>query len=199
MLSGIASWFGKWVVLPIVLVAAIFVGWHVVSRWQPAPKPAAERLADEQRKCLIVHVADDGRTKTQHRWMTHAVLNLAADTGFSVVTIHTKKLALSAPSQDGKKFPRYCEAAGFLEGLGVVGDRQNLAQAELEVDRILKERMADYNKEPCLAYVTRFYRIPKWGTVQDQGKMDTELDLLFEDGKGARFYGPKGSRAKCSK
>lgn len=197
-MSFIANWIGKWVVLPVVLVTALYVGWHVSSRWEPAPKPVAERLAEEQRKCLVIHVADDGRTKIQHRWMVHAILNLADQTGFSIKHIHQHKLALSAPSQEPTKAPRYCGAARLLEKLPVLGDRENFAQAELEVDRILKDRSADYAKEKCLAYATRFYRIPKWGTVQDQRKMGDELDLLYEDEQGAKFYGPKGSKQKCS-
>lgn len=183
----------------VVLVLGTLVYWRHGDRFfAEAPKPPEVRYSEETRKCLITHVADDGTTPTQHRFMAHAVLNLADETGMSVCRIHREKVALSAPSQDGKKVPRLTEAAELLEKAPLVGDKANYARVELEVDRILKDRKDDYRKEPCLAFVTRYKRPPKWGTWQNEEKFREELDLLYDDGQGARFYGPKGSKSKCS-
>lgn len=189
-------------ILLVLLVFGLLVYWQHGHRFfAEAPKPPDVRYTEETRRCLIVHVADDGTTPTQHRFMAHAVLNHADATGLSVCRIHKEKRALSAPSQDGKKWaPRLTEAAELLEQIPFIGDKANYARAELEVDRILKDgnRRADYAKEPCLRDITRYKRPPKWGTWQDERKFRDELELLYDDGQGARFYGPKGSKAKCS-
>jgi hypothetical protein len=185
------------IIFVIVSIAGLAY-WRHGDRWfAPAPKAPEIRLSEETKRCLVTHVADDGQTPSQYRFMAHAVLNLADEIGVSVCRIHREKRALSAPSQEWKKFPRLTEFADFFERAPVVGDRANYARAEIEVERVLKERRADRAKQPCLAFITRFIRPAKWGTVQKQELMDAELTLLYDDGAGARFYGPKGTTQKC--
>jgi len=183
------------IVLVLLLIAAL-VYWREGDRWfAEAPKPPEVRWSEQQRRCLIQHVADDGHSEKEHRFMAHAILNLSEQKdNMSICRIHEKKLALSAPSQEGSKWTRY---GGIAEWMEKMTDAANLAQAEVDVDRVLKERRSDYGKEPCLATITRFIRPKKWGTYQNEQKMEEEMTLLYDDGHGAKFYGPKGSTNKC--
>src|SRR3989344_80998 len=156
-------------------------------------KPPEVQLAESEQNCLEVLAYDDGKTPLQQKFMVHSAMNLSEERGLTVCEIYKQKLTLASPSEDGTKAPRYPEAAAWLEGLPMYGDQGNAARAKLEVARILKERRQDYDKYPCLASATRYIRLPKWGTYQDRGKMDVELELLFDDKQGARVYGPKGS------
>lgn len=195
--------FMRLVIAAILLLMVLVVIWRypaVLDRLlAESPVPAEIRLPAETKKCLVTHVADDATTATQRRFMAHAVLNHADATGLSVCRIHKEKRVLSAPSQDGKKFPRLTEAADLLERMPLLGDKAGYAAAELEVERILKNRKADYAKEPCLAEIVRYKRPSKWGTWQDEKKFYADgLVLLYDDKQGARFYGPPGSKTKCS-
>jgi len=159
------------------------------------PVPPAQRLAESNKNCLKILAADDGVTKIQHMFWAHAALNLADKTGLTICEIHKRKRTLKAPSEWGSEWPRYPAAAKRLDDNSVSGDTGNVAQADLEVERVLVHRTEDYEKFPCLRYVLGGIRPAKWGTTQDESKFEAEMELLYADGD-ARFYGPKGS-PKC--
>ncbi|MBI2613045.1 hypothetical protein HYW59_04560 [Candidatus Kaiserbacteria bacterium] len=188
-------------VLASVAIVLLLLLWWEYRYLLPKPKVAEQSpeiaLAESERYCLEVLAYDDGKTALQHTFMAHAVLNLSEQTGLTVCEIFKQKTTLAAPSEEGKKAPRYPEAAAWLEGLPMYGDPGNAARAKLEVARILKERRQDYNKYPCLAVIQRYIRPPKWGTYQDEKKMEAEMTRVYEDGQGAKFYGPRGSTAVC--
>ncbi|MEN9560863.1 MAG: hypothetical protein RIQ56_136 [Candidatus Parcubacteria bacterium] len=185
----------KVVVIPVAVLVAVLAANYIWERrpFREAPPPPA-MVADITRKdCLEVLAADDGATRLQQKFMAHAALNMADKTGLTVCEIHKTKRTLLPPSQDGSGAPRYPGAAKILDSLPIFGDEGRVAGAKIEVEKVLKDRKSDYTKYPCLQYVERYIRPPKWGTTQDVAKMDAEMDLLYADGESARFYGPKGT------
>ena len=187
------------VVFPVVALVLLLAANYIWERrpFRESPVPPSQTEVESRRYCLEVLAADDGKTRLQQKFMAHAALNAADKTGLTICEIHKIKRTLLAPSQDGTAAPRYPEAADILDNLPIFGDKGRVAGAKLEVEIVLKNRKADYTKYPCLQFVERYVRPPKWGTSQDVALMDSELELLYTDGEGARFYGPKGTKTKC--
>ena len=190
----------KLIVYPVVALVLLLGANYIWERrpFKETEPPPAKVAEGTRQSCTEILAADDGKTRRQQRFMAHAALNAADNTGLTVCEIHKTKRTLLAPSQDGTDSPRYPEAADFLDSLPLFGDKGRVAGAKLEVAQILKDRKSDYAKWPCLQYIERYVRPPKWGTDQDVAKMDQEMVLLYADGEGARFYGPKGTEShKC--
>lgn len=189
----------KLVVYPVVALVLLLAANYIWERrpFRPTPPAPTAVVESDRQYCLEVLAADDGKTRHQQKFMAHAALNVADKTGLTICEIHKTKRTLLAPSQDGTGASRYPGAADFLDTLPWFGDQGRVAGAKLEVEQILKNRKGDYAKYPCLQYIERYIRPPKWGTTQDVAKMDAEMELLYADGEGARYYGPKGTKTKC--
>lgn len=193
------------VAVAATLLTLVYFFWER-RPFQPAPPPppsaeevvqrADETIARVRRDHLALAVADDGEGSDElQTFVAHAYLNLSEARGnLSIEQIFNKKLLLSAPSEEGSKWPRFISAAW-------TGSEENFARAQKQAVRLLTagERQADWKKIPCLRSVQRVVRPAKFGTIQHPERMEADgLVLLYQNTvEHTKFYGPPGSRA-CS-
>ena len=196
MLKYAASWIGKYIVLPVVIILALYgVYLYHSTRERPAPPKPEVVISEADRRCYAVAAWDDAYDEDELIFVTFAVMNLSKRLKMQPCDTYKEALTIRAPSQPLhpllKMFGRKITVVETW-AKQFVGSNAWQARAEQTVEKVLKDPSPYLAQHPWLECVERYIR-SKNRTLAwtNQEAMRTEMRLVHTSTQGAEYFCPK--------
>lgn len=189
--------FGKWVVMPFVLVLTMVFSWYVLIPWlnQAPYVPPEVIITEADKRGYVVSAWDDAYDEDELVYVVFAVKNLSQQMKIQPIDIYKEALTIRAPSQPLPFMIKCCGrkvAVVELWAKQFVGTNAWQARASTTVEKILKDPSPYLAQYPWLSCVTRYIRSKNRKLAwTDEDAMRREMRLVHKSPLGGEFFCPK--------